>query len=175
MFKKSVIIISLFALINLFVCPFSMAEQLILENGTTIPLKLVDSITSASFNEGDQVNFIVEEDIKIGETILIKEGTRAAGYISELTSRGRIGKAGEFTVKLDNVKSVNGKKVPISGQLLRKGKDKLVLSVALGVCLAPVGLLFLLMRGTDATLPAGYKVQARVDRDTVINLNDNKL
>lgn len=172
MFKKSVIILSLLAFINLFVCPFSLAEQLILENGTTIPLKLVDNISSGTFNEGDQVNFVVEEDIKIGEIVLIKEGTRAAGYISELTSRGRIGKPGHITINFDHIKSVNGKKIPLTGQLIRKGNDKLVLTVALGICLTP---LFLLMRGTDATLPAGYKVQARVDRDTVINLDNNKL
>lgn len=154
----------------------TQADEIILENGTMIPLKLRDNLSSKTLHEGDIINFITDDDIKLNNEILIKEGTNATGYISELTKSGRIGKAGEFSIKLDKLQLKDGTKVPLTGQILKKGKDRVVVALALTLCLPPSsGIFFLLIKGTDATLPAGYKVQARVDRDTTINLETNKI
>lgn len=176
MFLRLMVFILSISFMNLLVCPFSYAEQVILENGTMIPLKLKNNLSSKSLKEGDIINFITDDNVKLGDEILIEEGANATGYISELTKSGRIGKAGEFYIKLDKIQLKDGTKVPLTGQILKKGKDRVIIALALTLCLPPSsGIFFLLIKGTDATLPAGYKVQARVDRDTVINLEANKL
>jgi len=157
---------------NIGICQASFGSDVILENGTKIRMKLVDKVSSGLHKEGDEVNFIVAEDVRMGDLVLIKEGARATGIVAELISRGRVGKAGKLTINLDYAKAVNGKKVPINGTINKKGEDKVFLSLGLTLILAvlPVGLL---IRGEEATLPAGYQVQARTDRDVKISVDDN--
>jgi len=174
MMKKTLTLILLVGFINLFFCPLSFANDFLLESGTKVRLKLMDKVTSGLNNEGNTVNFQVVEDVKQGDTVLIKEGTRATGTISELIPRGRIGKAGQLHIYLDSTQAVNRVKVPLNGTIDKKGDDKVILSVALSILLAPPGLFFLLMRGSDAQLPVGYQFSARVDRDVTISLDDAK-
>ena len=167
----SLILIILF--INLAVCPISLAREVLLENGTRVRLKLADKVSTAFNNEGDEVNFTVAEDVKLGDTVLIGEGERAVGLISELYTRGRVGKAGRLTINLEHVKAINGKRVALTGSISRKGEEKIILSGALALLAGPpVSLLFLLMRGTDAQIPEGYQYQARIDRDTILVLDE---
>lgn len=168
--KKLIVLFFIVFFVNLFNSQISLAKDVILESGTRIPLELADNVSSGVNNEGDQINFIVTEDIKLEDTVLIKEGTRATGIISELSPRGRIGKAGNMTITFDYAKAVNGKKVPLTGMITKKGEEKIILSAALSFLLTPF---CLLIRGTDARFPANYPVIARVDRDTIISLDDN--
>jgi len=170
--KKLISLILISVFINLGFCQTSFGNDVILENGTKIRLKLVDKVSSGLNQEGDEVNFTVTEDVRLGDLILIKEGARATGIISELISRDRVGKPGKLTINLDYAKAVNGKKVPLNGTINKTGEDKVFLSVGLTVLLVvlPFGLL---LRGSDATLPAGYQVQSRTDRDVKISIDDN--
>lgn len=170
MIKKLTSLVLILTFLNLGACQTSFGSEVILENGTRVRLKLADKVSSGLNREGDEINFIVAEDIKMGDLVLIQEGARATGIISELISRGRVGKAGKLTINLDYAKAVNGKKVPLNYTFIKKGEDKMVLSVAISFILTP---LCLLLRGTDATLPAGYQVQARTDRDVKIVIDDN--
>lgn len=171
MIKKFLCLFLICIFINFTAFQKAFSRELLLEGGTKIRLKLVDKISSGINQEGDEVNFITTEEIKIGDYVLIKEGARATGIISELTSKGRVGKAGKVTVTMDYVKAANSKKVPITGVINKKGEDKLFLSLGLTLIMPviPVGLLF---RGSEATVPAGYIVQSRVEKDVYI-LFDN--
>lgn len=170
MLKKSLIIILVASFLNVFVCPFVLAKEVILESGTKIRLKTVDPISTRYNNEGDEVNFVVVEDIRVGDVVLIKEGSRATALISELTPRGRVGKSGKMLITLDTVRAVNGKRVPLTASITKKGEDKIVLSAALSFLVCP---LFLLLRGKEAQIPQGYQVTSRVDRDVLLELDDN--
>ncbi|HBH19037.1 MAG TPA: hypothetical protein DDX14_08925 [Cyanobacteria bacterium UBA9579] len=173
MHKRAISLFFTIVLINLFVCPLSIAREVILENGTRVRLKLVDTVSTKINNEGDYVNFIVMEDIKLADTTLIKEGTRATGFIAELIPRGKVGKAGKMTVYLDSTKSVDDKRVPLSGTVIRKGEDRMILTGILSIlAFPPFSLLFLTMTGHDAQIPAGYQINARVDRDVIVSLDD---
>ncbi|OGI31684.1 MAG: hypothetical protein A2287_05280 [Candidatus Melainabacteria bacterium RIFOXYA12_FULL_32_12] len=174
MCKRIISLAFIIILMNLFVCPFSFAREVILENGTKVRLKLVDKVSTNLNSEGDEVNFIVMDDVKLADTTLIKEGTRATGFIAELIPRGKAGKAGNLTIYLDSTKAINGKRVPLSGTLTRKGEDKIILTAILSVlAFPPFSLLFLTMTGHDAQLPAGYQTNARVDRDVILSLDNS--
>lgn len=169
MLGKIIISFFLIAFLNVFVCPISIAREVILENGTKVRLKLVDKVSSQINNEGDDVNFIVTDDVKIGDVLLIKEGSRCIGFIEELFVKGSIGRAGKLVIRLDSTRAVNGKKVPLTGTITKKGESRIITSAVLSVVLLPF---FLVMTGKDAQLPAGYQFYARVDRDIVLSLEE---
>jgi hypothetical protein len=174
MYKRLLSLFFTAVIINMVSLSSGFARDVILENGTRIRLETVNKVSSGINNEGDEISFVVTDDVKLGDTVLIKAGTIATGTVSELLKRGSIGKAGKLTIDLDSTLAVNGKKVPLTGTIIRKGDDKMVLSLALSLLACPpVSLVFLTMRGADATLPANFEYNARVDRDTILSIDDN--
>ncbi len=171
MTKKIFSLILLVCFLNINV-PFAFGADVILEKGTKIRLKLLDKVSSGFNQEGDEVNLTVTDDVKLGDTVIIKEGTQAKAMITELTPRGRIGKAGKMTLNVYETKAVNGKTVPLNALVCKKGEDKFVISVALSILLAPIGLCALLMSGENAQLYPGYQIVARLDDDIVLVFKD---
>lgn len=173
MIKKVAASFLLFSFISLSFCNFVSAQDVLLESGTRVRLKLADNISTKFNTEGDEVNFIVSDEVKIDDTTVIKAGARATGIISELYSRANIGKPGELVITLDYVEAVNGKKIPIVGKITKKGENRIMTPVLFSVLLFPIGLCSMCVKGTDATVPAKYQITARVDRDINLEINDD--
>ncbi len=173
MAKKLFSLILLICFLNINI-PFAFGADVILEKGTKIRLKLLDKVSSGFNQEGDEVNLAVADDVKLGDTVIVKEGAPAKAMITELIPRGKIGKAGRMTISVYETKAVNGKTVPLNALVTKKGEDKFVISVALSILLAPIGLCALLMSGENAQLYPGYQVVARLDNDVVLVFEDEK-
>lgn len=144
-----------------------LAEELSLEEGTPVRLKLVDTVTSSRNKEGDKITLKVVDDILAldGKTVLVQAGADAWGTVVEVSKRGRIGSKGELSLTIDGVKAVNGQKVPLRASINRQGSSQLGTVVALSLLVTP---LFLLMRGKDAKIVAGTQLSAYIDRNTLI-------
>ncbi|MCK7488709.1 MAG: hypothetical protein MZU97_26815 [Bacillus subtilis] len=162
MLNKIISLTLIIAFLNIIFCPKTLARGLILEKGTKVNLKLLDKISSETDLEGNEVLFKVAEDVKFIDITLIKEGTVAKGYISELYPRGRIGKAGMLTIDFDYTKAIDGQKVPLSGSLTKKGEDKLVISLALAVFTSPVGIVFSFDERRRISISRGLQVLRRL-------------
>jgi hypothetical protein len=173
MIKKFFSLILMICFLNTFFCPFAFAADVILEKGTKVRLKLLDKVSSGLNQEGDEVNLTVTDDVKLGDTVIIKEGTPAKAIINELSPKGKIGKAGRLVLAVDVTRAVNGKSVPLSALITKKGEDKFVLSVVLSLLVPPIGLFALLMSGENAQFPPGYQIIAKVDDDVILTLEDN--
>lgn len=148
----------------------ALGEQFKVEEGTPIRLKLTESVSSSRNRPGDTINFQVADDVlaEDGSTVVIKAGALAWGTVAELEKRGMIGKKGELSITVDGTKAVDGKKVPLRANVSREGQSKLGTSVVMAA-LVPGGLLWLLMKGKDAVLPAGTQISAYIDRNVVVN------
>lgn len=151
--------------------PFAFCAEFLLETGTRIPLRLVSSVSSFSNTEGDILVFKVDEDIKIGDVILVKEGAPAYGFVTDVIPAGRIGQPGYISISLDYLKAVNGKKIGLTNVYSKRGIDKRFSTIALSLFIP----LFLIIKGTDAKFPTGYKVMARIDRDVFIDIADSEI
>lgn len=147
-----------------------MADSLMLESGTIVPLKLANKVSSLVVTEGQEVTFIVSDDVFLGGKVLVKEGTKALGYISEVNRKGYMGKPGKIVVALDQTLAVDGRRVPLDAIVLRKGDDLTSSSIFGSSLFMPLTFFYLLKRGEDAVLPAGYKVDARVGRDVKVDI-----
>jgi len=50
-----------------------------LKEGTDVPLKFAEPISSKTSSEGDPVNFVLADDIKVGDIVVAREGAKAIG------------------------------------------------------------------------------------------------
>jgi len=79
--------------------------EVYLPAGTEIPLKMTQTITTRgdSWEEGDQFNLVVAADVRLGDYVIIPQGTKAVGRITWLTSRGAFGKSGKMDIELEYI------------------------------------------------------------------------
>ena len=129
--------------------------------GTEVRIRFEDSVTSKTAQAGDRFNISLDEDIDLGNGVVIPAGYRGVGEVLAVERHGFVGKAGNLSVTLDYIK-VGDKRLRIRGAKGGEGKGSLGAAVALTVLFGPLGLL---ARGADMTIPAGQKVTAYVDSD----------
>ena len=78
--------------------------ELLLTEGTDVPLQFDEDISSKTSAEGDEVTFVLAEDIKVGDVVVIKAGAKAQGEVTNAKKAGMMGKAGELNVRLNYLK-----------------------------------------------------------------------
>jgi len=57
------------------------AHTLLLKEGTEVKLKMRDKLTSKTAVEGDPVNLILDQDLKVGEATVARAGSVAVGTV----------------------------------------------------------------------------------------------
>jgi hypothetical protein len=115
------------------------SPQLVLREGTEVPLKFAETVYSRTAKEGDVVEFVLAEDLIIGNTVVAEAGSRAIGKVIYTKQPDAWGNRGELNVRVT---------------FLKAGKTKVPLRGATG----PI----------DAVLVAGTPVKAFVDADSEV-------
>src|ERR1035437_2514375 len=64
----------------------SASKQLALDKGTPVKLRLKRDLSSADAKEGDNIDFEVVEEVKVGDVVVIPKGSPAVGRSEEHTS-----------------------------------------------------------------------------------------
>lgn len=136
-------------------------------DGTGVKLVLTDSLSSATNDVDDAVNFEVAEDVKVGDVVVFPRGTTARGHVVEVEPKRRMGRAGKLNFSVDYVKALDGGNVRLRASSTRKGEEKSG-TVIVGTLL--VSPLFLIMRGKDVNIPKGTQFSAYVDGEREIAL-----
>jgi len=144
-----------------------------LEDATPVKLKLARDLTSKQEKVGDRVDFEVEEDVKIKDIVVIPKGGIAWGAITEAQAHRRLGRAGKLDLKIDEVRLLDGERIPLRAVRDVKGSGRQGLMavgiVASGVLFFPVAPLFLFIRGKDVTIPKGAEITAYIEGDTALD------
>ena len=78
-----------------------------MKEGDDVKLKFADDLSSKTAAEGDPVNLVLAEDLKVGDVVVVKAGAKATGVISHSKKAGFVGKAGELNMRLDHLKADN--------------------------------------------------------------------
>jgi hypothetical protein len=76
-------------------------EKLILKEGADVNLKFAQDLNSKTANDDDPVSLVLDQDIKIGDVVVVKAGAKAVGTITHAKKAGTMGKAGELNMRLD--------------------------------------------------------------------------
>jgi len=136
--------------------------RLLLKEGTELPLKFANDLSSKTASEGDSVELTLDGDIKVGDVVVAKSGSRAVAVVSNAKKAGMMGKGGELNIQLQHM-TVNGNRVRVRGTKGREGDSKTGTAVALTVLFGPIGLI---KHGKNVEVKAGTPLTAFVDEDT---------
>jgi hypothetical protein len=137
------------------------ADTYLLKEGTDVILKFAQDLSSKTAQEDDRVNFELAEDLKVGDVIIAKIGTKAVGTVTHAKKSGMFGKGGELNVRLEYLK-VGDLRVRLRGNKGKEGSDKTGTAVALTVLFGPIGLI---KHGKNVEVKTGAPLKAFVDED----------
>src|SRR5436309_3632655 len=140
-----------------------------LEDGTPVKLRLTRNLSSADATTGDRVDFEVLEDIKVKDMIVIPRGGIAWATVTEAQHKRRMARGGKLNVNIDDVRLVDGEKVPLRAVKETKGGGHTgaMTGAIIGTAIVffPAAPLFLFMHGKDLTIPKGTEVTAYINGD----------
>ena len=140
-----------------------------LEDGTPVKLRLTRNLSSADATTGDRVDFEVLEDIKVKDMIVIPRGGIAWATVTEAQHKRRMARGGKLNVNIDDVRLVDGEKVPLRAVKETKGGGHTgaMTGAIIGTAIVffPAAPLFLFMHGKDITIPKGTEITAYINGD----------
>jgi hypothetical protein len=144
-----------------------------LEDGTPVKVRLSQSISSATAQTNDRVDFDVLEEVKIGNLAVIPKGSIAWGTVTDAQAKRRMGRGGKLDVNIDSVRLADGEKAALRGvKDVKGGGHGGAMTggiVATSLVMWPAAPLFLLMHGKDVTIPQGTELTVYVNGDFPID------
>jgi hypothetical protein len=147
-----------------FVSAQNQSEQtvkLTLKEGTDVDLRFVDAISSKTAKTDDRVNFELDRDLRVGDTLVEKQGAKAVGTVVLAKKAGMLGKGGELNVHLDYIVAGDNR-IRLRASKNSAGDDKVGTAVVLTVLFGPIGLI---KHGKDIDIKAGAALKGYVDQD----------
>lgn len=127
----------------------SSKSTVILREMTEVPLKFAEDVNSRTAKQGQAVEFVLAQDLKVGDAVVAKAGSRAIGTVVHSKTPDFWGEAGELNVRITFLKAGNTK-VPLRGAS------------------GEVGTRYVVVRGSQAVMKRGTPVKAYVDTDTEV-------
>lgn len=134
----------------------------LLRDATEVPLKFADELSSKTAHDGDSVELILADDLKVGDVVVVKNGSHATATVSNAKKAGMMGKGGELNIQL-NYLDAGGNHVRLRGTKGAEGNSKTGATVALTVLFGPIGLI---KHGKNIDIAAGTPLTAYIDQDT---------
>jgi hypothetical protein len=144
--------------------PAAAPAKLVLKDGSDVQLKFAEAISSKTATEGDPVNLLLAQDLKIGDVVVAKAGAKAVGTVTHAKKAGMMGKAGELNMRLEYL-LIGDERVHIRGSKGKEGEGKEGTAVALTVLFGPIGLI---KHGKNVDVKEGTALQAYMDQDYVV-------
>jgi len=147
---------------------FSCAAQIVLPEGTKVRVRLDQNISSATAEEGQVVELSVTDAIKSGDTIVIPEGARVTGTITQAQEKRRLGRAGKLDFSIDRVKTTDNQWIPLRYTITKKSGQSHAVSTGIltagaAVVFWPAAPVFLLRKGNDITINRGTAFEVFTD------------
>jgi len=151
----------------------SARADITIPDGTKLRIRLDQTISSATAEEGQTVELSVTEPVRVGETVVIPEGARVTGTVTQAQEKRRMGRAGHLDFSIDRVRAVDGQWIPLRYTLNKKNGESHavrtgVITAGVAVVFWPAAPVFLLMKGKDTTINKGVIFDAFTDENHVI-------
>lgn len=166
------------ALLMLPVLTAVASAQIVVPDGTKLRLRLDQTLSSATADEGQIVELSVAEAIKFEGATVVQEGSRATGTIVLAQEKRRMGRSGKLDFSVDRVRAMNGEWLPVRYTLTKKQGDSKAVST--GVITAGVAVVFwpaapfvLLRHGKDTTINKGVTFDVFIDGNHTVNAAPN--
>jgi len=144
-------------------CLYTYGQNIVLKAGTLISVECKEEVRAKNVNVGDLISFIVSEDVKIGDSLVISKGNKAFAKVLVAKKSGIAGKKGKLSIEWVYCESNTGKKIPLEGEIDFARKNKTSGAV---VAAAVVAVPLIFITGQHAKIPAGYTNVTTVKFDT---------
>jgi hypothetical protein len=144
--------------------PPASSEKLVLKEGMEVPLVFAQDLSSKTAAVDDPVNMRLDDDLKIGDVVIIRKGAPALATVSNVKRAGMLGKGGELNIRLEYIKTGEGR-IRLRGTKGKEGQDKVGATIALTVLFGPIGLI---KHGKNVEIKEGTALTAYIDQDTSV-------
>jgi hypothetical protein len=147
--------------------------ELTIPNGTKISTRLEQTISSATAEEGQQVQLSVTENVKVGDMVVIPQGSPVLGTIVMAQEKRRMGRTGKLDFSIDKVRVADGEFVPLRYTMQKreggsKGVSTGVMTAGAAVLFWPAAPFFLLRKGKDVNINKGIVLEVFTDQDHIL-------
>ncbi len=140
--------------------------------GTEVFIEIKEAISSAEVEKGQNIKFIVVEDIIINNMLAIPSGMTGEINIAEYSKAGFFGRDGSLTLEVENIETIDGNKIPLVFTEQQKpgtfSQEIAVGASILGTIVLnhPVGLLVgFFVRGQDMSIEKGKFMTLEIAED----------
>lgn len=141
------------------------SNKLVLDHGTPVKLRLKRDLSSADAKPGDNIDFEVSDEVKVGDVVVIPKGNTAVGTVTAVQGARRMGRGGKLDIEIDYVTLADGEKATLWAVSERNGEGNVGDNgpiVARTLVFAPVAPLLLLMPGEESMIPRDTEITGYV-------------
>lgn len=93
--------------------PAPAPQPLVIPAGTSITVRLQQSLSSASAAPGERFDAVVDQPVAVGDTVVLPVGTPVTGHVTVARRSGRLRHPGELGLALDTV-SIGQQQIPLA-------------------------------------------------------------
>jgi len=159
---------------------YAEIKEIKLGAGVPLLLALKEEINGKYVQVGYIAKFVVIRPVKVDGIIVINTNAEAIGRIAEVKYAKSWGRKGDISLNVNSTTAVDGTEVLLNASQKLEGKGHgaaaTTVAVTTGVLLcpllAPTGFL---IKGEDASFPAGYEVKAYTDEEVKIKVDTSLL
>src|SRR6266850_1146296 len=149
----------------------SPTQKLLVKDATPIKLKLKRGVYSQYAKIGDEVDYLVDDEVVVNGKIIVPEGAIVKGKVVSTEHKRTMGRGGKIDISADSIKLFNSQSIPLRAfQHARGGGQGLDMSgqmLAAAALTLGVGAPFVLFKhGKDIEIRQGSSFTAFVNGDT---------
>lgn len=137
----------------------------VIPDGMEFSVATTEEISSKTATEGDPLNFTVNEDVIVDGKVVIAKGSAVKGIVSNASKSGRMGKAGQLSIRIESATTVDNQKIKLRASKGKEGDDKTGTTVALVVLFGPLGFL---KKGKNAKIKEGTVIKVFTDEEKTV-------
>ncbi len=117
-----------------------LTQSVTVPQGTTIMIRMIDSLDSSVNRPGDIFHASLTDDLKIGDVVVARKDADVYGKLIQVQSAGRATGKSELALELTGIRTVNGSIQPIvTGQYEEAGKSRTKQTVEHSIIGAAIG------------------------------------
>lgn len=153
---------SLFLSLAIILAGFVAQAQTTLQEGTVVQVRLLETLSSGTCNQGEIVNLEVVEDVTVNGKVVIAKGAKVTGAVVLCQPKRSMGRKGELDFTVDYVVAVDGQNIRTRSMAGGDGKDRVGGIVAAAAIVTPF---LLFVKGKDVVIEKGTTFSVYVDQN----------
>ncbi len=151
------------------------SSMVVLPKDSLIKVKFMQDIDSKTNQQGDSIDFIVDDNVYVGDALVLPKGSKGYGQIKKIVQPRIFGRDARIDLDFSHVVAVNGGAIPVTVGELAKQQAKTAAGAAgasIGgmILFGPVGVVGgAFVKGSSVTIPAGTNTYVQVAEDTSVD------